>query len=110
MRPSPSITRRWAGPARLGGASPAPGWDEAAEGTWGRAGRTGVPAPQRPEGSPRTNVKGKMERDNLFHGQVREEGLEEPELPEPRQQRSWAPSSPPLPIPSRQPWPPTWAK
>lgn len=36
MRPSPSITRRWAGPAALGGA---------AQGTRGRGGGTGVPAP-----------------------------------------------------------------
>lgn len=110
MSPSPSITRSGQGQPPAGGTQPRSGTRppstrsrDMAE--WARGGRPGVPAPQRPEAGPRANIKGKMERENLFHGQVREEGLKEPELPEPGQQRSRAPSSP-----SCQPSPPHLGK
>lgn len=107
MSPSPSITRSGQGQPPAGGTQPRSGTRppstrsrDTAKAEWARGGRTGVPAPQRLEAGPRANIKGKMERENLFHGQLREEGLKEP-----GQQRSRAPSSP-----SCQPSPPTWAK
>lgn len=101
MRPSPSITGAGQGRAGSGSGEPAPlRAGTPAKGTRGRGGRTGAPAPQRLEASPR-HIKGKVDRDILFHGQVREEGLEK--LPEPRQQRSWALSSPSHPANPRLP-------
>lgn len=97
LRPSSSITRQWAGPAP-GSGDPAPLHAE----TRPLSPRiTGIrPRPSRAGGAGQgcqphntwthdhINIKGKMERDNSFHGQVREEGLEEPELPESGQQQS----------------------
>lgn len=104
MRPSPSITRRWAGPAALGGAGEHPRKGHGAEG----AARGGQPPT--PGGVTTHKHERKGGERQFISRQVREEGLEGPELPEPRQQQSRAPSSPSLPIPSRQPSPPTWAK
>lgn len=113
MSPSPSITRSGQGQPPAGGTQPRSGTRPAstrsgdtAKAEWARGGRTGVPAPQRLEAGLRANMKGKMERENLFHGQLREEGLKEPELPEPGQQRSRSGAGHPPPHPASPRLPP----